>query len=1179
MGKYGGKIMRNKIVGILVCMLLIAASTSISLIALADWNPEDGHKMHYPQLPDDDGWDVYATAGLTGYPELCLADDWMCSESGPVTDIHFWGSWLDDNEGMINSFVITIYSDIPADPPTIPYSRPGNMLWEQTFYPGEWAEFYLDSPGQGWYEPSSGFTEHPNHFHYFQYNIVGILDPFIQEEGTIYWLSISAIVEEVPDPQPLWGWKSTEDHWNDDACWTYRYDLNWIDLWEPSEPIVNDFYAGFDMAGMPIPGLMGGTGYYDDGMSMNGWYEYPSGWWNIWFYDHPLDYDRMKIIETHLMLSQWMQYEESWVDIAINWATDSWAGYEYPPLPGYSEELYIGREIIYSGPAPEFQMPVDAIYEILEYNPEWVSMDVMGSNFIIEAGIIEHTCLGSLDLAFVITGDGGGPDNLEFGDAPEVGIAYPSLGVTGAFPTCKTCGTAGWIQHNNFGASFGPSFDFETDGNAGLCPNCFPTYDDDECFMDGDAGLIIPEPFTIDSAWNVIPCPSCAGTPLGFIGQTAIWGANVDIEVHNHMPSQTTGYVNVLMDWDQNGAWSGSAGGAPEHVLVNFPIPNPYDGPLSGLMAIGTGFLTGANPGYVWTRFSITETPVQSDWNGEGAFEDGETEDYLLLLEEELGWCWKAPHPNYAPHTPGGMPDFDQKQDNWKAIDAGPDGIADTTAIGDDVQVSPVGSIPGPYAIVVAPGANCHLDTQPASDDVADWAFCGPVAVANCFWWFDSKFADPLGYPGDGVDDFSLVQDYGVGDDHLPTNVPYLIEDLASRMQTCEKGTTDIQDMQDAIDQWFIDTGLDDLFVENTYYAPEFSFIEGEIERSQDVILLLGLYDRVKIVDQEQPIWTSYIDLPPWTPGHLQSFTPSVSVLNAVQVLLAASYPGTDTDIKVCIWDQIPNPSINPLGCSVMTITPPLIGEPEWFQFHFDLSISLIPGGEYFISVEELTTSANIHWYYYEPDMYPGGMAWYETAAWTFTPQPEVDFCFRTEYYGEESIRKDGHYVTCSGVNFVASKIAFSDPARDVADTSGYDHNDAQYASHDIYDVSIGCPCFLPYQWWLPYYPSEYWFTIVEQAVVICPDATQPDLVEITSLSDQWNLVSSLNSSIAKADLWVGYGGVNYTWTDAVSGGIVADAFFGWDRTIQGYLLYNTLVPGYSYWLWAYYDCILKVAV
>jgi hypothetical protein len=45
-------------------------------------------------------------------------------------------------------------------------------------------------------------------------------------------LSISAIV--APDsPQPRWGWKSSLDHWNDDAVHGFWYELEWVELLEP----------------------------------------------------------------------------------------------------------------------------------------------------------------------------------------------------------------------------------------------------------------------------------------------------------------------------------------------------------------------------------------------------------------------------------------------------------------------------------------------------------------------------------------------------------------------------------------------------------------------------------------------------------------------------------------------------------------------------------------------------------------------------------------------------------------------------------------------------------------------------------------------------------------------------------------------------------------------------------
>ena len=221
----------KKLVGILVVMLLIIASSSFSLTTLANWELGDGHKMHYPQLPDPFGWDVDATYVESVWPHNCLADDWMCSESGPVTDIHFWGSWLNDQLGAIVAFSIAIAADIPADPPSF-HSRPGITLWERTFYPDDWVVAGpLEGP-QGWYDPGEGFYVPENHFLYWQYNIEDIENPFIQEEGTIYWLSISAIVA-LDSPQPRWGWKSSLNHWNDDAVHGFWYELDWVELFEP----------------------------------------------------------------------------------------------------------------------------------------------------------------------------------------------------------------------------------------------------------------------------------------------------------------------------------------------------------------------------------------------------------------------------------------------------------------------------------------------------------------------------------------------------------------------------------------------------------------------------------------------------------------------------------------------------------------------------------------------------------------------------------------------------------------------------------------------------------------------------------------------------------------------------------------------------------------------------------
>jgi hypothetical protein len=192
------------VVGV-IAVCIIAAPTR------ADWNLGDPYKMHYPQLPDPQGWDVNAT-----FPKV-LADDWKCTETGPVGDIHFWGSWRHDQQYPIQSIHVSIHSDVPADP-AIGYSHPGDLLWQRDFFPGQWTERRWGTGDQGWLDPNTGEAVRPDHFGIWQYNIVDIPDPFTQKRGTIYWLDIS--VKLPAGVAPWWGWKTSLQHFNDDAVWS-----------------------------------------------------------------------------------------------------------------------------------------------------------------------------------------------------------------------------------------------------------------------------------------------------------------------------------------------------------------------------------------------------------------------------------------------------------------------------------------------------------------------------------------------------------------------------------------------------------------------------------------------------------------------------------------------------------------------------------------------------------------------------------------------------------------------------------------------------------------------------------------------------------------------------------------------------------------------------------------------
>ncbi len=439
-------------------------------------------------------------------------------------------------------------------------------------------------------------------------------------------------------------------------------------------------------------------------------------------------------------------------------------------------------------------------------------------------------------------------------------------------------------------------------------------------------------------------------------------------------------------------------------------------------------------------------------------------------------WYWKSPYPNYAPHTPGGMPDFDQKQDTWKKITAGPNGIIDSVVAGDDVL--------NVAENCIAPGPNAHLDSVVAGDDVAKWCYCGPTAIANCLWWYDSKFEDPNGTAGDGQNEFDLVKDYGAGDDHARANAPLLIEKLANSMQTTSKGTTYVSDMQTGLTNWFATAGLSTMFVEHTYQNPTFSNICTNITSSQDVILLLSDYTSSQgslLIDQMMPaVMSSNDNLQPTTWWDYQSFVPSVNRLDAIEVCLVSNGPPCDVQINLY---NAPSPAA-PIASSVLN--PGNLAVPTWIQFPFP-AVPLVAGSTYYFDVLEVPAPDQYHyeWFYVQSsaDPYPPGQGWMNGI-----PGPTFfDWTFKTEYYNPTIEKGEGHFVTCAGVNQQDLKIAFSDPDFNLNTPAATDHNDAKNVSHDEYSVVVGSPDpGINCTWYIEGYPVSANYTVVEAAVVIC---------------------------------------------------------------------------------------------
>ena len=204
--------MKKKMIGIFVSMLLLFTTGIVG----ADWTVGDGHKMHFPQLPDPNGWDV-------DFQGWRLGDDWECSFTGSVTEIHFWYSWAQDIVEDIEWIEIGIWSNNPGPP-----SKPSQQLWFRNFSKDE---FIIAGPwdgDQGWWTPGGEVI--PNdHKKYWQINIMNIHDPFQQQEGVIYWLVIKMPYYAY---LPAVGWKTSLDSWQDNAV-VQTPDGQWIPLEDP----------------------------------------------------------------------------------------------------------------------------------------------------------------------------------------------------------------------------------------------------------------------------------------------------------------------------------------------------------------------------------------------------------------------------------------------------------------------------------------------------------------------------------------------------------------------------------------------------------------------------------------------------------------------------------------------------------------------------------------------------------------------------------------------------------------------------------------------------------------------------------------------------------------------------------------------------------------------------------
>lgn len=159
--------------------------------------------------------------------------------------------------------------------------------------------------------------------------------------------------------------------------------------------------------------------------------------------------------------------------------------------------------------------------------------------------------------------------------------------------------------------------------------------------------------------------------------------------------------------------------------------------------------------------------------------------------------------PSFSDYAPSGMPDLDEKQDQWG---------------------------PGP--------------------GVFTW--CVPVAVADSLWWLDSEYESkhfPSPVPPPTISDhYNLVTAYGLWDDHDAQNVDPFVRNLAFLLDTDGLRTGDGHtgtrwiDVQPGIQAYLLQQEENEPFEVHGADFPDFNWIDIQVRQCQDVELFLEFW-------------------------------------------------------------------------------------------------------------------------------------------------------------------------------------------------------------------------------------------------------------------------------------------------------------------------------------------------
>ena len=454
-----------------------------------------------------------------------------------------------------------------------------------------------------------------NHTWYALVNVTEIEDPFVQEEGQIYWLVIraNATLYESPRPQPEVGWKTSVDEWGSPALWCH-WPISSADAWQPVTSPDGTSNKPHNMAfvinGVTVQPLDMDFGDApeidcdDTGVACN---TYPTtrarngarhvivpevflGSPDLAVIQIDAEPDGQPTVGTDGDDLAYIDDEEGVsftnlplvpgstatvvVQASVDGFLDAWIDFNADgDWDDYGERIFFSEPLVMSDNTLTFNVPLS--------NADFADRVTYSRFRFSTEGHLNYygpAHDGEVEDYLVTIGHDPQP-RLDYGDAPD-GYDYPR------YPTLLMNNGARHKIHPR--VRLGRYIDGEIDGQPTI-----PADGDDLAYIDDEDGV--------------------------FFGSPIVPGTIVDIKVI----ASVDGYLNAWVDFDDSGDWSGFA----EQIFSNEPLVAgvnylQFVVPNASVVAVDT---------ITYARFRLTTQP--NNLGDSGIAEDGEVEDYMVKIE------------------------------------------------------------------------------------------------------------------------------------------------------------------------------------------------------------------------------------------------------------------------------------------------------------------------------------------------------------------------------------------------------------------------------------------------------------------------------------------------------------------------------------------------------------------